>query len=752
VNPLIARLSPFGPRFILVEPPEPGNPRSGKRAVEQGFQLDPYDWDDPRLQHHLDAGGNYGILAGQGLIILDLDAPELTELFPPTLTVDSGSSKGHHLYYRSNVTENGTIYGTDGENIGNVQAKFKYVVGPGSRHHSGGTYQVRRDMPIAWISRDDIIQALDAYTLKWASSSQRAAEDAAKDERDLVGRSIPIDELVDVDELTKIGASEWQGAHPIHGSKTGQNFNVNTDKNSWHCFRCNSGGGPLLWLAVKNGLLPCHMAQPGALKGQLFLKTLDIARELGYPIQEMGIKKTLPPNARKFFDTRMSFIPKRLADEIVSGAHIHTLGSAIYLYDPDTGIHRERGADPLKHIILQKLGEGYRSHYAREVVDIIKFETALDEVKEVKPELLVVENGLLDVLQGELMEFSPDHFTTVKVPVVYDHDARSEALEKFLSESVHPDDAETLQEFCGSILLRDYRFKKLVVLYGPSHAGKSVFANALRHVLGGSKNVSSVTLQDLISNRFAPAQLHGRLANFGPELNDKEVRYTGKIRALTGDDPFTAEFKSKDQFQFKSYAKQLYICNDLPRASHKETTAFFDRCKLVRFPHSFRGADADRELIFKLTKPEELSGWLNWMLAGLARLVERGGFKETMSMEEVKEEYLIRADPLGEFLRTRLERDSMYAVPKDMLYEALRQYCTRFGAAPASMRALSAAMKEEGRHEVRPTVDGERTRCWGYVKLVGEYAGVWHLVKDEAGNWEKVEPEGGEGHRGTIGL
>lgn len=736
MNGLIERLRPFGQRFILVEAPEPGNPRSGKRAVERGFQLSPHKWDSPRLQRHIEDGGNYGILAGQGLIIIDLDVPELGELFPDTLTVESGSGKGQHLYYRSDCMENGTIY-SDGENVGNVQARYKYVVGPGGRHHSGGAYRVHRDMPVAWISKDDIAQALANYTLKWASSSQRATEDAAKDERDLIGRSIPIDELVDMSELTKIGRDEWQGSHPIHGSRTGQNFSVNLDKNSWHCFRDGSGGGPLLWLAVKNGLLDCSMAKPGALRGQLFLKTLDIARDLGYPVQEMGIKKTLPPNARKFFTTRMSFIPKRLADEIVNEQPIYTLGSTVYIYDPDTGIYRDRGEAPLKQTIYRKLGEAYKSHYAREVVDIIKFETALDEEKEVRPELLAVENGLLDVLQGELRPFSPDYFSTTKIPVVYDPDARSEVLDRFISESVHPEDVDTLQEFCGSILLRDYRFKKLAVLHGPSHAGKSVFAQGLRTVLGGDRNVSSITLHDLISNRFAAAQLHGKLANFGPELNANEVRHTGKIRALTGGDTLTAEFKGRDGFQFINHAKQLYICNDLPRTSRKETTAFFDRCKLVRFPHSFRGADADRELIFKLTKPDQLSGWLNWMIAGLARLVARGGFKVTMSLEDVKEQYLIRADPVGEFIRTQLESSSIYAIPKDQLHAALTQYCLKHGARLPSKRELAAAMKDENISTRRVTVRDERIRCWGYRKLVGDYDGLYMMVEESQGVWSR---------------
>jgi len=178
--------------------------------------------------------------------------------------------------------------------------------------------------------------------------------------------------------------------------------------------------------------------------------------------------------------------------------------------------------------------------------------------------------------------------------------------------------------------------------------------------------------------------------------------------------------------------------------------AFFDRCLLIRFPHTFRGADADRDLLHKLTRPDQLGGWLNWMLAGLARLSERGSFKVGLSMEQVREQYLIRADPVGEFLRTRLEHDSAHAIPKDQLYEALRQYCWRHGAGLPSKRELDSTMKDEGINWQRLRLDDTRPRCWVYRKLVGEYEGVWQLVKDEAGNWARVEPQGDEGHRGGI--
>jgi len=51
------------------------------------------------------------------------------------------------------------------------------------------------------------------------------------------------------------GSGEIQGSNPFHGSTTGRNYSVNLKKGVWHCFRHNSGGGPLELMGVRDGIL-----------------------------------------------------------------------------------------------------------------------------------------------------------------------------------------------------------------------------------------------------------------------------------------------------------------------------------------------------------------------------------------------------------------------------------------------------------------------------------------------------------------
>ncbi|HNT73250.1 MAG TPA: hypothetical protein PKK92_09360, partial [Methanothrix sp.] len=91
---------------------------------------------------------------------------------------------------------------------------------------------------------------------------------------------VSILDVIDVSGFKESGGQLF-GPHPVHGSETGHNLVVNPSKNSWWCGRCETGGGPALWLAVEGEILRCEEARGGALRGERFLRVLDYARARG---------------------------------------------------------------------------------------------------------------------------------------------------------------------------------------------------------------------------------------------------------------------------------------------------------------------------------------------------------------------------------------------------------------------------------------------------------------------------------------
>jgi hypothetical protein len=78
--------------------------------------------------------------------------------------------------------------------------------------------------------------------------------------------------------LTQKSTQEWHGAHPVHGSSTGVNLDVNLSKGLWHCWRHGTGGDALGLIAVCEGLITCDDLQADALSGTIFPRVLEVAR------------------------------------------------------------------------------------------------------------------------------------------------------------------------------------------------------------------------------------------------------------------------------------------------------------------------------------------------------------------------------------------------------------------------------------------------------------------------------------------
>ena len=136
---LIERLNKLGPHFCVVEI-RGKSPSIGGKGWQKPENL--MNADDPRLQEHLKNGGNYGVVGGYGLVILDADTEEIKHLIeeklPETFTVQSPGSGGWHCYYLCALEKPIRLRDKDGKNLGDIQGQNKMCVGPNCIHPTGG--------------------------------------------------------------------------------------------------------------------------------------------------------------------------------------------------------------------------------------------------------------------------------------------------------------------------------------------------------------------------------------------------------------------------------------------------------------------------------------------------------------------------------------------------------------------------------------------------------------------------------------
>ncbi len=243
-----------------------------------------YAIDDAPLAGYLSQNHNYGVLCGRaGITVPDLDdlaaLEEMSILarIPDTFKVKTGRG-GLHVYFDCPELDHQiglyhpVLKDEDGEplHLGEIQSRGQQVVGPNSIHPNGNRYELVNDAPILKISKADLLKIFYGLVLTGiddpAEEPRRAERRRRKSGGSSLGDNIPIDHVCWPRDIKERKGSEVRGSHPLHGSASGKNFAVNTSKNCWHCFRHNSGGGPLEWLAVEAGLISCQDARGGCLR------------------------------------------------------------------------------------------------------------------------------------------------------------------------------------------------------------------------------------------------------------------------------------------------------------------------------------------------------------------------------------------------------------------------------------------------------------------------------------------------------
>lgn len=256
--------------------------------------------------------------------------------------------------------------------------------------------------------------------------------------------------------------------------------------------------------------------------------------------------------------------------------------------------------------------------------------------------MLNCKNGMLDLRTLELVEHNPEFMSTVQVNVEWDLDARCPVYEAWLAD-VCPAQTDDLEEVAGTMLDPTRTPHKAAFLFGPSRSGKSTFLRLLQEI-AGVENRTAVTLHDLSKDRFAAANVYGKMLNSAADLSSAHVEDLSVFKMMTGEDPIHGNRKYGSQFTFTNQALFAFSANELPTVT-ESSRAYAERIKPFEFPHSFAGRE-DPALETKLRA--ELPGILVRWVKAYRRVLERGGYTPTDA--RVRREFDTRSDRVAQWV------------------------------------------------------------------------------------------------------
>ena len=391
---------------------------------------------------------------------------------------------------------------------------------------------------------------------------------------------------------------------------------------------------------------------------------------------------TLGKNGRQRFDA------SEMAEWLKQETPIAKGGEQLYVYKSGVYVPGESNLKMRIARCLQQRGEWSRSRQE----EIIGFLRAIAPELSDRPsrQLINCLNGVFDRETAELRSHDPDLLTPVRLGAAYDPDAECPAIEAFLKDCL-PDPAvrKTFYEWLGYLIVPDNSLQVAAMFLGPGSNGKSTALSLIRALLG-RQNCSAVPLHQLEEDRFAVAELYGKLANVFADLDARALASSSMFKAITGADLLRAERKFRDSFTFHPFARLLFSANEAP-PTPDGSDAFFRRWQIFPFNENFEGRE-DRRLLERLTTRDELAGLLNFALVALPEL-EENGFSESDASQRAKEQFRVDSDSVAGFAHESCDVGSNAQVPRPRLYEAYGHWCDEANRRPLSRQRFNKRLQ-----------------------------------------------------------
>lgn len=227
----------------------------------------------------------------------------------------------------------------------------------------------------------------------------------------------------------------------------------------------------------------------------------------------------------------------------------------------------------------------------REYIDSLSM--ASDRIPETNYNKIPLKNGYIDIEQDfKFCNTTPYIYNRYRLDFNYIDNSDKEPtfflnfLEQILPST---EDREFLLNWLAYMLvIGNYRQKSLF-LYGSGRNGKGVLSRIIYNLLG-SQNCSTLTVQQLSSDKYFLGQLNNKLLNISPDSDDKDKIDIGAFKTITGNDNITVRDIYGSPFNMIYHGKLLFSINKVPYFSSKDL-AIMERVEILNFPVTIKEED-----------------------------------------------------------------------------------------------------------------------------------------------------------------
>jgi P4 family phage/plasmid primase-like protien len=298
-------------------------------------------------------------------------------------------------------------------------------------------------------------------------------------------------------------------------------------------------------------------------------------------------------------------------------------------------------------------------------------------------------------------------------------------LDTLLRPALEVEDIELLQRWCGLALIGVNLAQRFVILSGTAGGGKGTLIRVINGIVGPT-NVGTLR-PDLLGERFELGRLLGKSLLYGADVPDNFLNCKGAsvLKALTGGDPVTLEFKGSNECpEIICRFNAIVTCNSRLTV-HLEGDAEAWRRRLVIIEYRRTKPETVIADLSERILANEGPGVLNWMLEGLDKVrADEWQLRLSAAQQKVVDDLLLESEADVVFAKECLEKDGTESLTVADCYDRYVAFCNERGWAAMAKRKFTNSIGDTVtrlygltvRHDVADWQSGKPQRGWKGIK------------------------------------
>ncbi len=387
-----------------------------------------------------------------------------------------------------------------------------------------------------------------------------------------------------------------------------------------------------------------------------------------------------------------------IMEYIIQTENIVVVGDCAYLYQ--NGVYNiDRKGSHIKNIIQNLIYKEYQnSRTINRIYDLIMIQPCLRKsytnMNQYPDYYINFQNGMLNVQTMEILPHSPKYFSMNQIPHEYKELTKSD-LEKFpysqyfLKTSFHLPDVTTIFQYMGICLTNTILYQVFLLLLGEGANGKSIMIDILNAVIG-EQNTSNLSM-DKLAERFFSSQLLFKLCNTCADISKISIDDDAELKKIIGGDIIQAEFKGKDSFSFRPYAKMLFSANRFPYVDDR-SEGFKRRLRVIEMNKKPQHKDVH----LKQKIMAELDFWVFTAVQGLREVLNNHDIFESDNSKKMREDIYKNGDSVYSFIKDCLVEREGGSIRRAEMFQEYEKYCNYYERIRVKKRTFFEEMTAKG--------------------------------------------------------